>query len=113
MQQWCHDHGIQLTGHMMAENSLWAQLRCTGGVMPTYEYFDIPGVDWLGRQIASPVIPKQLGSAAAQLGKKRTLSESFALCGWDVSFNELRWIAQWQYVNGVNLIADSLFRFVY
>jgi len=108
MQHWCHDHGIQLTGHMMAEDSLWAQLRCTGGVMPAYEYFDIPGVDWLGRQIASPAIPKQLGSAAAQLGKKRTLSESFALCGWDVSFNELRWIAQWQYVNGVNLLCQHL-----
>ena len=76
--------------------------------MATYEYFDMPGIDWLGRQIASPAIPKQLGSAAAQLGKERTLTESFALCGWDVSFNELRWIAQWQYVNGVNLICQHL-----
>ena len=108
MQQWCHDHGVELTGHMMAEDNLWAQLRCTGGVMPAYEYFDIPGMDWLGRQIASPAVPKQLGSAAAQLGQKRTLSETFALCGWDVSFNELRWIAQWQYVNGVNLLCQHL-----
>ena len=106
--EWCRAHEVQLTGHMMAEDSLLSQLRSTGGVMDTYEYFDLPGIDWLGRQIASPVIPKQLGSAAAQLDKKRTLTESFALCGWDVSFNELRWIAQWQYVNGVNLICQHL-----
>ena len=108
MGDWCRAHDVQLTGHVMSEDSLLSQLRCTGGVMPAYEYFDLPGIDWLGRQIASPVIPKQLGSAATQLGKERTLTESFALCGWDVSFNELRWIAQWQYVNGVNLICQHL-----
>jgi len=108
MGDWCRAHDVQLTGHVMAEDSLLSQLRSTGGVMDTYEYFDLPGIDWLGRQIASPVIPKQLGSAAAQLDKERTLTESFALCGWDVSFNELRWIAQWQYVNGVNLICQHL-----
>ncbi len=108
MGDWCRAHDVQLTGHMMAEDSLLSQLRSTGGVMDTYEYFDLPGIDWLGRNIASPIIPKQLGSAAAQLDKERTLTESFALCGWDVSFNELRWIAQWQYVNGVNLICQHL-----
>lgn len=90
MGEWCRAHGVQLTGHVMAEDTLLSQLRCTGGAMPAYEYSDMPGIDWLGRSIASPVIPKQLGSAAAQLGKERTLTESFALCGWDVSFNELR-----------------------
>lgn len=105
---WCRAHDVQLTGHLMLEDSLLTQLRSTGGVMDTYEYFDMPGIDWLGRSVSSPVIPKQLGSVATQLGKERTLTESFALCGWDVSFNELRWIAQWQYVNGVNLICQHL-----
>lgn len=105
---WCEEHGCQLTGHVMAEDSLFSQLACTGGAMPCYDYFHMPGIDWLGRDIASPMIPKQLGSAAAQLGKERTLTESFALCGWDVSFNELRRIAQWQFVNGVNRICQHL-----
>ncbi len=49
----------------------------------------MPGIDWLRRPIASPVIAKQVGSVAAQLGNKTVLSESFALCGWDVSLEEL------------------------
>lgn len=58
--------------------------------------------------ISSPIVPKQVGSAAAQLGKKHVLTESFALTGWDVTFEELKWIAEWQFVNGVNLICQHL-----
>jgi hypothetical protein len=68
----------------------------------------IPGIDWLRRMISSPVVPRQVGSVANQLGKKFVLSESFALCGWNVSFEELKWIAEWQYVNGVNLLCQHL-----
>lgn len=109
MHAWCREHGCQLTGHVMAEDTLVSQLRCTGGAMACYEHMDIPGIDWLGRIVAdSPVVPKQVGSVSAQLGRERVLSESFALCGWDVSFNELRWIAQWQFVNGVNVLCQHL-----
>ncbi len=104
---WCNEHSCKLTGHMMGEPSLYSQLNSTGGVMPCYEYFHIPGVDWLGRKIFSPLLPKQLGSVCEQLGKPN-LTETFALCGWDVSFNELKWIAQWQFVNGVNSLCQHL-----
>lgn len=104
---WCTEHNCKLTGHMMCEDSIDSQLRCTGGVMPCYEYFHEPGIDWLGRQIASPVIPKQLSSVSAQLGRKN-ITETFALCGWDVSLNELKWIAEWQYVNGVTSLCPHL-----
>lgn len=42
------------------------------------------------------------------MGKELVISETFALCGWDVSFEELKWIAEWQYVNGVNLLCPHL-----
>ncbi len=104
---WCSEHSCQLTGHMMGEPLLYSQINSTGGVMPCYEYFHISGVDWLGRQISSPLLPKQLGSVCEQLNKPN-LTETFALCGWDVSFNELKWIAQWQFVNGINSICQHL-----
>ena len=81
---------------------------CNGRAMPFYEYMHIPGIDWLGRSISSPLVPKQVGSVASQLGKKFVLSETFALSGWNVSFEELKWIAEWQYVNGVNLMCQHL-----
>ena len=105
---WCEKHNCKFTGHAMMEDSLYCQMACTAGVMPLYEYMHIPGMDWLGRGIASPLIPKQVGSVAKQLGKKFTLSETFACCGWDISFEELKWIAEWQYVNGINFMCQHL-----
>ncbi len=107
MYDWCTEHDCRLTGHMMNENNFSSQLGATGGVMACYEYFHEPGIDWLGRKISTPFIPKQLGSVARQLGRK-TLTESFALCGWDVSLNELKWIMQWQMVNGVTSLCPHL-----
>lgn len=107
MYDWCTEHNCRLTGHMMEEDTLLTQLGATGGVMACYEYFHEPGIDWLGRKISTPFIPKQLGSVARQLGRE-TLTESFALCGWDVSLNELKWIMQWQMVNGVTSLCPHL-----
>lgn len=107
MYDWCSEHHCKLTGHMMNENNLHSQMCSTNGVMPCYEYFHEPGMDHLKRTISTPLQPKQVSSVAAQLGRK-TLTETFALCGWDVSLNELKWIAQWQYVNGVTSLCPHL-----
>ena len=47
-------------------------------------------------------------SAAAQTGRRQILSETFALCGWAVSFADLKWLAQWQFVHGVNFLCQHL-----
>lgn len=107
MYDWCTEHNCKLTGHMANENNLHSQMCATGSVMACYEYFHEPGMDHLARKISSPLQPKQVSSVAAQLGRK-TLTETFALCGWDVSLNELKWIAQWQYVNGVTSLCPHL-----
>lgn len=106
--EWCHSHHCKLTGHLMREDSILLQMHATAGVMMSYEYMDMPGIDWLRRRISSPLTPKQVGSVAAQLGKKQVISEMFAMVGWDCSFEELKWIAQWQYVNGVNRMCQHL-----
>ncbi len=105
---WCEDNGVKFTGHEMAEYSLQSQMTFNAGVMPMYEYMHIPGMDWLRRSISSPVIPKQVSSVACQLGKDLVLSETFAMCGWDVSWQELKWVAEWQYVNGINFMCQHL-----
>ncbi len=105
---WCEAHNCKATGHIMMEESIFSQMTSTGGVMPFYEFLHVPGIDWLRRPISSPVIGKQVGSAACQLGKKQVITESFALSGWDVTFEELKRIAEWQFVNGVNQICQHL-----
>ncbi len=107
--EWCQANGVKLTGHAVEESSLGGQMMCIGGVMPFYEYEDIPGIDYLGRGIADDIAPKQLGSVCAQLGRKKALSEMFACCGWDVSPTELKRIADMQYAGGVNLMCQHLY----
>ncbi|MBQ8642525.1 MAG: hypothetical protein IJ480_09945 [Clostridia bacterium] len=109
VHEWCQENGVKLTGHAVEESSLSGQMMCIGGVMPFYEYEDIPGIDYLGRGIADDIAPKQLGSVCAQLGKKKALSEMFACCGWDVSPTELKRIADMQYAGGVNLMCQHLY----
>lgn len=105
---WCDERGLKLTGHLVLEEGLEKQLTSNGAVMPHYEYFHIPGMDWLSRNEYSNLAQIQLGSVAAQLGKKRVLTESFALCGHNVSFNELKGLLEWQMVRGINLLCPHL-----
>lgn len=106
--EWCDSHGVKLTGHYIEEVTMGLQMMCCGGVMPFYEYMHIPGIDWLGKETTSEISAKQVGSVAAQLGKKQVLTETFACCGWDVTPIDLRRIAGFQYVNGVNMICQHL-----
>lgn len=106
--EWCQKNNCKFTGHIMAEDTLMEQMGSNGGAMPFYMYMDIPGMDWLGRRIGSPLAPKQVSSVAAQTGHKQVLSETFALSGWDVSFAELKWMAEWQFANGINLLCPHL-----
>lgn len=105
---WCEQRGWKVTGHHVLEESYWSQLTSNGAIMPQYQYYSIPGMDWLGRHIRPVTTPVQVASVCAQLGKKQILSETFALCGWNVKFEELKWMFQWQMVHGINLLCQHL-----
>lgn len=106
--EWCRANGSALTGHMVIEEGFSKHIIANGACMPHYEYMDIPGMDHLGRSLASIQTEMQLTSVANQLGKKQILSETFALCGWNVSFEDLRNIYEHQMVHGVNLLCQHL-----
>lgn len=93
--EWCDERGLKLTGHLVLEETLESQLITNGACMPHYEYLHIPGMDWLGRNIYECLTPMQVSSVCEQLGKKQVLSETFALCGHNVSFSELKGIYEW------------------
>ena len=105
---WCDTRNLMWTGHMVCEDFLGAQVTTNGVCMPHYEYMHIPGMDFLGRNIGCDITPLQVSSVAEQLGKKAVLSETFALCGHNVSFAELKGIYEWQMVHGINLLCQHL-----
>ena len=45
---------------------------------------------------------------AQQLEKERALSEMYGCAGWNINFEELKWIGEWHYVLGVNMMVQHL-----
>ena len=107
--EWCESNNCKLTGHAIEESALFTQMWCTGGVMPFYQYEHIPGVDHLGRNVDPGLEAKQVGSASAQLGKKRVLAEIYACAGCDATPRELKSIGDAMYVDGVNYTCHHLY----
>lgn len=105
---WCDTNGVKLTGHYVDEITMGFQIMCCAGVMPFYEFEHIPGIDWLGVTTDNELAPRQLNSAAHQLGKKQILTESFGCCGWDITPDSLRRLAGFQYACGVNMMCHHL-----
>jgi len=105
---WCDAHGYKLTGHLVLEEDLMSQIVSNGACMPHYEYFHVPGMDWLGRPVTECLTPMQLSSASAQMGKKQILTETYAASGHSVTHAELKRIMEWQLVHGVNLLCTHL-----
>ena len=100
--------GMKLTGHVLLEDDLLSQLTTNGAVMPMYEYFHIPGIDALFREPVSKMTVLQVSSVAHQLGKKQVISESFGASGDSISFEDMRYLYEYQMVRGVNLLCPHL-----
>jgi hypothetical protein len=116
--EWCDRHGLLLTGHMNAEDSLFEQMTWVGGVMQHYRWFHVPGIDKLGRHTGlslptadidgNPAGAKQLESVAAQYGKQRSLVEIFGGAGQDFALRGSWWLTTWQAVLGTNFFNPHL-----
>lgn len=107
-RDWCDAHGIQLTGHILHEDSLSIQTSLTGSCMRYYEYMDCPGIDVLTEENNIFWAVKQCVSAARQLGKKFVLSELYGATGWNMSLERYKTCADWQAFFGINFRCQHL-----
>lgn len=108
LNDWCNDHGIQFTGHVLHEDSLMNQTVPEGSLMRFYEYMGYPGIDCLTEHNRCYWIAKQLSSAARQLGKKWMLSELYGCTGWHFNFKAHKAVGDWQALFGINLRCQHL-----
>jgi hypothetical protein len=106
--RWCRKHGVKLTGHLMAEETLAGNTRYSGHGLKPYQHFQIPGIDYLGKGIGG-LTPKMASSMAAHQGKSQVSSETFAGCGWDFSVEEMTMITHWLFSQGINLMIPHAF----
>ena len=100
--QWCEEHNIKLTGHLIGEDTLGMQCSSSGSNMAALEYFQNPGVDCLTGQRRIPETIKQLSSIANQLDKKTRLAEIYGCTGWDFSLYEQRRQGDMLFALGIN-----------
>lgn len=108
INDWCNDHGIIFTGHVLHEDSLMNQTVPEGSLMRFYEYMGYPGIDCLTEHNRCYWIAKQLSSAARQLGKKWMLSELYGCTGWQFDFKAHKAVGDWQALFGINLRCQHL-----
>ena len=111
--KWCEKNGIEHTGHYNAEDNFEGQIRChCGGIMAHYRYQQAPGIDHLCRQthVGSGMIltVKQVGSAARQLGRSRVLDEIFGVSRHTTTFEDFKWIGDFDLVLGANFFCPHL-----
>lgn len=105
--QWCGEHGIALTGHMLNEDSLSGQVGSVGDCMRQYRSFQIPGIDLLCDAYL-PATAKQAVSVARQDGRPMVLSELYGVTNWDFPFSGHKVQGDWQAALGITLRVHHL-----
>ena len=104
---WCEENGLELTGHMLMEQDFDA-IPVGGAAMPSLRHMQRPGIDILTEQTQETLTCKQASSIAHQLGRSRTLSETYGTSGWHMTFEGQKWSGDWQTVLGISTRCQHL-----
>lgn len=104
---WCEQHGIALTGHVMREPTLDTQTRAVGEAMRFYRSMHLPGVDMLAARIEYNTC-KQCQSTVHQFGREGMLDELYGVTNWDFEFRGHKLYGDWQAALGVTLRVPHL-----
>jgi len=101
------------TGHYWEHG--WPSPYHGGDNMAMYAWHQMPAVDMLFNtmdqnhtQFGNVRAIKELRSSANQLGKHRTLSETYGAAGWELRFEDMKRLGDWEYVLGVNFMNQHL-----
>ena len=98
---WCAQNHLIFTGHFAAEDGLCTNFT-SANVLNGYPYMQMPGIDFLGNRLASPVLVKQVAAQRTVYGKDRILSESFGGAGWSVTAEDMQSVWGYQAALGMN-----------
>ncbi len=98
---WCEKSNLIFTGHFAAEDGLCTDFT-SANVLNGYPHMQMPGIDFLGNRLASPVLVKQVAAQRTVYGKDRILSESFGGMGWSVTAEDMQSVWGYQAALGMN-----------
>ncbi|MFN2242009.1 MAG: glycosyl hydrolase, partial [Anaerolineae bacterium] len=108
LHDWCAAHGTALVGHPARGDDIGLE-----------RYFDIPGQDLVWRWVlpddpsalegAESTQAKCSSSAMIHLGRRRNSNECFGAYGHGFTWEEMKWLVDWCFVRGVNLLYPHAF----
>lgn len=104
---WCSEHHILMTGHVLSEDTLSAQAQSLGDCMRCYRRMDIPGIDVLCDDRPFLTV-KQASSVAHQMGREGVVSELYGVTEWDCDFKTFKLQGDWQAALGVTVRVSHL-----
>jgi hypothetical protein len=112
--RYCEQNRLAFTGHYWEHE--WPRPVVNPDNLAFAAYAHMPGVDILMNdfqtdthaQFGNARGVKEIRSAANQLGRTRTMSETFGAGGWDMTFFDQKRIADWEYALGVNFMNQHL-----
>lgn len=117
IRDWCDDNEVIFTGHLLFEEWLRLHARTGGNLFTHLKHLHMTGVDHLYPRVGSRQMPdehvalKLASSAAHHFGSVRLLCESMGGAYWDCTMERMKWIADWEYVLGVNLFNPHGFHY--
>jgi hypothetical protein len=112
--EYCEKNNLEFTGHYWEH-----QWPGCGGVpdnMAMSAWMHRPGIDILFNQYGEGVRNQfgnvrsviEIASIANQMGRKRTLCETYGGAGWELRFEDMKRIGDWIYVLGINTMNEHL-----
>ena len=112
IKAWCHRNNLLSSGHLNGEDATeYARRYGYGHPLRAMRRMDIPGVDVIWRQIwpwsNNHHFPKYASTVSHQAGMPWALTESFAVYGSGLTPSQMKWIIDYQYVRGINLLVIS------
>ncbi len=117
-KKWANEKGIAFAGHLDVDHSPDGCMNgCNFNLMRALRCFDIPGVDFIWRQIYpenrvtdkndfnayNGFFPRYASSAAAQNGTRLALSEIFGVAGAGITYDIMRYTVGYGAVRGINI----------
>ncbi len=118
INRWCAEHDLIHIGHVGGEDNLRDHPRGFGHFFKTAGALHAPGVDAIWRQVFPGKrdfgFPRLAESALVGRGedarghrpwRNLTISESFAVYGYSLTPEQMRWVADYQFVRGINYLA--------
>ncbi|HUX56654.1 MAG TPA: glycosyl hydrolase [Bacteroidales bacterium] len=104
---WCEEHDISLMGHPAGSMDIGSE-----------RYFQIPGQDLVWRYVEPGIkalegqhstMAKCASSSMIHLGLRRNSNELYGAYGHNLTFDEMKWLANWCFVRGQNFLIPHAF----